>query len=237
MSSKKRNKKYDPNKGKRLEQAKARKNQIEANEIYELEQEYVSHAVKAYIEAKEIEEQDLISRYPNATTCPYHITIGAYGYQSLAIAIILQSIQDPIAYEMAADVHLIHTYKEGDEIKTGELKTVEFRRDVPGMSYLEFHKGKADAIIPLGHGLKKKGWKGLDDEIAAEIESRPDLTDEYSIEMIQSYMKAEARFLNVGRYLEFKKVLEWVERGTAEQNLRTLWIAEQEAIEKQNHDK
>ncbi len=63
------------------------------------------------------------------------------------------------------------------------------------------------------------------------------MTDEYSIEMIQSYMKAEARFLSVERYLEFKKVLEWVERGTAEQNLRSLWIAEQEAIEKQNHDK
>ena len=109
------------------------------------------------------------------------------------------------------------------------MVTVEFRRDLPSMSHIELLRGKKDCKIDLGHGLKKVGWLGLDQEIIKEIESQKNIPDDFGIEQIQVLIEADIKFINTKCYQEFLAVAEWVNAGheLAEDRLRKLWIADQ----------
>ncbi|MFW1664629.1 hypothetical protein [Acinetobacter ursingii] len=222
-----RNKKYNPNKllpsqVKQLQQAAQYKKDI--SETYEMSMSFVSSDVRDYLEAKKVEEKALMERFPNAETLPYHFTIGAYDYQDLSIALILGHVEQPEAWKLSADIHMMNI----DDLSKPML-TIEFRRDLPSMSHIELLRGKRDCKIDLGHGLKKVGWLGLDQEIIKELESQKNIPHDFGIEQIQVLIEADIKFINTSCYQEFLAVAEWVNAGheLAEDRLRKLWIADQ----------
>lgn len=226
---KKRNKKYNPKKllpsqVKAFQQASKYKKDI--SETYEMSMQFVSAHVRDYIEDKKLKEGFLFKQFPNAETLPFHITIGAYDYQDLAIALILGHVQQPEAWELLADIHMMDI-----EHPSKPMVTIEFRRTLPSMSHIELLRGKKDCKIDQGHGLKTVGWGGLDKEIVKEIESHKGIPDDYGIEQIQVLINADIKFKNTTDYQEFLQVAAWVntDHALAERNLRSLWVADQVA--------
>lgn len=224
---KKRSKKYNPKKlsPKAVQQLqKMALIRQDVKHTYEMSMQFVSAHVRDYIEDKKRQESELLERFPNADTLPYHFTIGAYDYQDLAIALILGHVEQPEAWKLSADIHMMNI----DDLSK-PMVTVEFRRDLPSMSHIELLRGKKDCKIDLGHGLKKVGWLGLDKEIIKEIESQKNIPDDFGIEQIQVLIEADIKFINTNCYQEFLAVAEWVNSGheIAEDRLRKLWIADQ----------
>ena len=94
-----RKKKYNPNKRSPSELRELQKN-AELKKQYEqnlehgmlLEMEYIGSEVKKYIDQKKIEEKQLIDQFSSNTILPFHIALGSYGYQDLAIACVLDQI-------------------------------------------------------------------------------------------------------------------------------------------------
>ncbi|MFW2080978.1 hypothetical protein ACNPQK_08380 [Acinetobacter guillouiae] len=222
-----RNKKYNPNKllpsqVKKLQQASQYKKDI--SETYEMSMEFVSSHVRDFIEDKKLSEKALLTRFANSETLPYHFTIGAYDYQDLSIALILGHVEQPEAWKLSADIHMMNI----DDLSKPMI-TIEFRRDLPSMSHIELLRGKKDCKIDLGYGLKMVGWLGLDQEIIKEIESQKNIPNDFGIEQIQVLIEADIKFINTSCYQEFLAVAEWVNAGhdIAEDRLRKLWIADQ----------
>lgn len=222
-----RNKKYNPNKllpsqVKQLQQAAQYKKDI--SDTYEMSMEFISSHVRDFIEDKKIGEKSLLDKFPHAETLPYHFTIGAYDYQDLSIALILGHVEQPEAWKLSADIHMMNI-----EDLSKPMITIEFRRDLPSMSHIELLRGKKDCKIDLGYGLKKVGWLGLDQEIIKEIESQKNIPIDFGIEQIQVLIEADIKFINTSCYQEFLAVAKWVNTGheLAEDRLRKLWIADQ----------
>jgi len=224
-NQRKRSKKYNPNK---LSAAQVQQNQKlaemrkEASQVYEFSMSFVSKDVRDFIECKKIEQAEIFNRFPNAETIPYHITIGAYNFQELAIALVLEHLNAPDQW----DIELAITMSD----REGEYKgliNVNLPFTVPKMTHLELWKGKKDCYIELGNGLKKKGWRGLDTEIVKELEKTKEIPDGFGIDLIEVRISASASFRSVNCYKEFLAVAEWVNTGVAENKLSKLWIADQ----------
>lgn len=198
----------------------------EIKHIYEMSKKFISNDVKAYVDQKLQDEKQLIDRFPNAQTIPYHITIGAYGYQELAIALILCHVETPEAWSFESIIYL----EQEDEYQITEA-VVNYSRSLPAMTHIEFLRGKKDCKIEHGHGLKTIGWKGFETEILKELESHKDLRTDFSIKRIEVVLNADIKFLNTAAYEEFIRIQNWVNAGhiVAESKLRDLWISEQEA--------
>ncbi|WP_151765831.1 hypothetical protein [Acinetobacter colistiniresistens] len=202
----------------------------EISHIYEMSKSFESQSVKRYVDEKLAEEKDLIDRFPKAQTIPYHITIGAYKYQDLAIALILCHVETPIAWSFDAVIEL----EQEDEFHE-MAATVNYSLTLPSMTHIEFLRGKKDCKIDHGHGLKTVGWRGFDREVIKELESHKELypegCTEFSIKRIDVDLRADMQFINTAAYEEFRRIQKWVEAGheVAESELRNLWIREQEA--------
>lgn len=196
----------------------------EISHTYEMSKQFISNHVKQYVDRRIIEEKDLIDRFPEAKTIPYHITIGAYEYQDLAIALILCHVDKTEAWSFDAVIHL--EQEDEEQVTTA---TVNFRRVIPGMTHIEFLRGKKDCKIDLGHGLKTVGWDGFENEVLKELKSHKQLSTDFSIEKIEVVLNADIKFINTAAYEEFLRVQAWVKSGhdVAEKELRELWIREQ----------
>ncbi|GAA5003469.1 hypothetical protein GCM10023206_07280 [Acinetobacter puyangensis] len=222
---KKRNKKFNPNKlapskVRELQQLAEYRKDIKYS--YEMSMKFISVDVRDYIEDKKIQEKALVDRFPEAGTLPHHFVIGAYGYQDLAIALVLGHLKDPEQWNIDLSITLYDTTGIDDRIFT-----VNIPFTAPCMSHYELWKGKKDCYISRGNGLKTKGWDGLDNEIIKQLEDTKEIPDSFGIEKIEVEIKVDAKFSKVAAYREFLAVAEWVNTGVAEDQLRKLWIAEQ----------
>lgn len=198
----------------------------EISHVYEMSNKFVTVDIKAYIDRKLAEEQDLIKEFPNAQTLPYHITIGAYGYQDLAIALNLSHVFMAEMWSFEAYIYL----KKEDEYEVVEA-TVPYSLTLPAMTHPEFLDGKRDCKIDHGHGLKTVGWKGFNNEVLKKLKSYKEFDEDFGIERIEVEIKADVKFLNTAAYEEFMRIQKWVNAGhdVAEIELRNLWIREQRA--------
>ncbi|WP_347455678.1 hypothetical protein [Acinetobacter thermotolerans] len=224
-----RKKKFNPNKRtpgevRHLQElAKLRK---EFDEVQEdglmLEMEYVGHHVHNHIEQKKLDEKELFDRFPNSKILPFHIALGAYDYQDLGIALVLDQIE-PCQWYVQTDIHLMDV-----ESADTDMITVPYAQLVPEMHHSQLWLGKPDARVDLGNGLKKVGWKGLKQEFSDVIDQHKEIPEGYSIEMMQMFIRAHVKFRSFERYQEYLAVKALVERDIAEADsfLRRLWINE-----------
>lgn len=210
-----------------IKKAEQRRDYLKAeiSHVYEMSYEFVSVEVKRYIDEKCTQEKELIDRFPNAQSLPYHITIGAYGYQDFAIALNLSHV-DTKAWSFEAEVDL--KYEDDEEINTS---TFLISKTLPEMTHLEFVSGCKNCRIDHGHGLKTVGWRGFNQEILRELDSNKSIKDDTGIERVKVVLSADVKFINTAAYEEFLRVTKWVQAGhdVAEKELRDLWIREQVA--------
>lgn len=193
-----------------------------------LEMEYVAHHARQYIDQKKIEEPELfnglIAEKSTTEIVPYHVGLGSYGWQDLAIPLILDQIKECEWY-IAVNIHLMDIHSD-----SSEMITVSYEQVVPEMHHIEVWQGKADAKVDLGAGLKRVGWKGLRQELSDAIDARGDIPENYSIEYMQIFVRAAVKFKTLDLYREFLAVREWIEQDPkiAEDRLRQLWLKEKE---------
>lgn len=224
-TSKKRSKKYNPNK---LTPAQVQANQRqaelrrEAAQEYEFSMRFVSKDVRDYIEAKKVEEAALLERFPNRLTIPYHFSIAAYGYQDLAIVQVLEHVEECEKW----NVELTITMSDRTDQYEGQL-IINQPFTAPKMNYFEFSEGKADCYVDIGGGLRRKGWKGLNAEILMALDQNKNIPDGFGIDLIEVEISTSSKFKSVSAYKEFLSVAAWVNSGVAEEKLRQLWIADQ----------
>ncbi|MCR0059373.1 hypothetical protein L2634_04820 [Acinetobacter baumannii] len=224
-TSKKRSKKYNPNK---LTPAQVQANQKqaelrrEAAQEYEFSMRFVSKDIREFIENKNIEEAALLERFPNRLSIPYHFSIAAYGYQDLAIVQVLEHVEEGEQW----NVELTITMSDKTDQYEGQI-IVNQPFTAPKMNYYEFSEGKEDCYVDLGGGLRRKGWKGLNAEILSALEHNKNIPDGFGIDLIEVNLSTSAKFKSVSAYKEFLSVAEWVNSGVAEERLRQLWIADQ----------
>lgn len=224
-TSRKRSKKYNPNKLTPSQvQANQKKAELrrEAAQEYEFSMRFVSIDVRDYIEAKKVEEAALLERFPNRLTIPYHFSIAAYGYQDLAIVQVLEHVEECEQW----NVELTISMSDRTDQYEGHL-IVNQPFTAPKMSYFEFSEGKADCYVDIGGGLRRKGWKGLNEEILRALEQNKNIPDSFGIDLIEVKISTSSKFKSVSAYKEFLNVAEWVNTGVAEERLRQLWIADQ----------
>lgn len=197
----------------------------EIGHVYEMSKKFVSMDIKNYIDHKLEVEKELIEQYPSSGTIPFHISIGSYGYQDLAVALILCHV-DPVSWSFEAVTQL--EYEDDEQIYDF---TVSFSLVLPAMTHLEFLRGKKDCRIDLGHGLKKVGWKGFEKEILKDLESRKEIHPDSSIKSIEVNLSADVKFINTAAYEEFLHIENLIRQGgdAAENKLRDMWIADQKA--------
>lgn len=224
-NSKKRSKKYNPNKLTPAQvQANQRKAELrrEAAQEYEFSMRFVSSEIREFLKQKEIDEAYLLKQFPNAQSVPYHFSIAAYDYQDLAIVQVLEHVDECEQW----DVDLTITMSDRTDMYEGSL-IVNQPFTAPKMNYFEFWAGKNDCYVDLGGGIRVKGWKGLNDEILRALEHKKKIPDGFGIDRIEVCLSTSARFKSVHTYQEFLNVAEWVNKGIAEEQLRKLWITDQ----------
>ncbi|ENU55578.1 hypothetical protein [Acinetobacter baumannii] len=224
-TSRKRSKKYNPNKLTPAQvQAKQRMAELrrEAAQEYEFSMSFVSIDIRDFLEKKKIEEAELLERFPNRLTIPYHFSIAAYDYQDLAIVQVLEHVEECDQW----NVELTITMSDRTDEYEGQLKVIQ-PFTAPKMNYFEFSEGKEDCYVDLGEGLRRKGWKGLNAEILRALEQNKNIPDGFGIDLIEVKLSTSSKFKSVSAYREFLSVAEWVNRGVAEEKLRQLWIADQ----------
>lgn len=211
----------------KIKKTKQRRDYLKAEigHIYEMSHKFVSTDVKRYVAEKCIQEKDLIDRFPNAQSLPYHITIGAYEFQDFAIALNLSHV-DAKAWSFEAEVDL--KYEDDEVVKTSRIV---ISKTLPEMTHLEFVSGCKNCRIDHGHGLKTVGWRGFNEEILRELDSDKSIMDDTGIERVKVVLNADVKFINTAAYEEFLRVTKWVQAGydVAEKELRDLWIREQMA--------
>lgn len=232
MIKKKRNKPFNPNKKTSSELKELqRKAQIrkDAEHVYVLEKSFISKDIKDYVSDRQLKEKALIDRFPEATTVPYHITIGAYDYQDLAIAVVLSHFDEAV-FTISAVISLF--YEDEEQELTC---TLNYDRVLPSMPYIDLIRGNKTAKIDHGNGLKTVGWSGYDVEVVKEINFHKEIPAEAKITSIYSTITADIKFKNANAYEEFLTVKQWISssKALAEERLKQLWIAEQLAIAKQ----
>ncbi|MEB3865918.1 hypothetical protein MSG66_18105 [Acinetobacter sp. IK31] len=224
-TSRKRSKKYNPNKLTPAQvQAKQRMAELrrEAAQEYEFSMSFVSKDIRDFLEKKNIEEAELLERFPNRLTIPYHFCIAAYGYQDLAIVQVLEHVEECEQW----NVELTITMSDRTDEYEGQL-LVNQPFTAPKMNYFEFSEGKEDCYVDIGGGLRRKGWKGLNAEILRALEQNKKIPDGFGIDLIEVNLSTSSKFKSVSAYREFLSVAEWVNSGVAEEKLRQLWIADQ----------
>ncbi|MGK7094999.1 hypothetical protein ACSOTD_07565 [Acinetobacter baumannii] len=224
-TSKKRSKKYNPNKLTPAQvQANQRKAEMrrEAAQEYEFSMRFVSKDIREFIENKNIEEAALLERFPNRLSIPYHFSIAAYDYQDLAIVQVLEHVNECEQW----NVELTITMSDRTDMYEGSI-IVNQPLTAPKMTYFEFWSGKKDCYVDLGGGIRVKGWKGLNDEILRALEHNKKIPDGFGIDLLEVYVTTSASFKSVDTYQEFLIVAEWINKGIAEEQLRKLWIADQ----------
>ncbi|WP_417211994.1 hypothetical protein [Acinetobacter venetianus] len=197
----------------------------EIEHTYEMSKAFIPLDIRNYVENGVTLEKELIGQYPRAKTLPYHITIGAYEFQDLAIALNLSHI-DVLVWNVESTIYL-----EKEDEYEHVTASVPFNRTLPAMTHVEFLGGKRDCKIELGHGLKKVGWAGFNEEVLKELKSHKQFDDDFGIDHIEAVIRADVKFINTAAYEEFLRVQDWVNQGreVAEHELRALWIREQEA--------
>ena len=204
------------------QQAEERRKYAEDIEYtYELEMEFTSNAIDKFVKEQRALEIDYINRFPNRNCDPYDILIGAYGYQDLAIALVLEHLKTPEKWILAADGHFVNLNDPDCP-----MFSFEYRQEVPGVPHQDLWHGDKECLIEMGNGLKRKGWNGLQAEMISVFQEQADkrnLPDGYSLEEIQVHIATEAQFKSAATYQEFLEVQKWVEQGTAKDKLRTLW--------------
>lgn len=200
--------------------------ELECQDTYEMEMTFFSCNVHKYIEEQKVKQAELINMIEDPTVIPYHIIIGAYDYQDLAIALTLESIHTPEVWNIAAEGYFIDV-----ENPDAEMVSHDYHITLPSMTQMEVWKGKDKCAVPLGDGLKViRKWEGLQQELIkhfAEKIEQDGLLDTYSLETIQVHFAVDAKFKNANHYAEFLTISEWVEKGIAEERLYKLWVAEQ----------
>ncbi|HCI7190482.1 TPA: hypothetical protein NPQ93_000211 [Acinetobacter baumannii] len=224
-ASRKRSKKYNPNKLTPAQvQANQRKAELrrEAALEYEFSMRFVSKDIREFIENKNIEEAALLERFPNRLSTPYHFCIAAYDYKDFAIVQVLEHVNECEQW----NVELTITMSDRTDMYKG-LIIVNQLLTAPKMNYFEFWSGKIDCYVDLGGGIRVKGWKGLNEEILRALEQNKNIPDGFGIDLIEVKISTSSKFKSVSAYMEFLSVAEWVNSGVAEERLRQLWIAEQ----------
>lgn len=220
--------KYNPNRKSAAavqemqKQAEIRRKYAEDIEYtYELSMEFTSNAIDKFVKEQRALEADYINRFPNRNCDPYDILIGAYEYQDLAIALVLEHLKTPEKWFLAADGHFVNLNDPDSP-----MISFEYRQEVPNVPHQDLWHGNAECVIDMGNGLKRKGWKGLQNEMIAVFQEQADkhnLSEDYTLEEIQVHIATEAQFKSATTYQEFLEVQKWVEQGTAKEKLRALW--------------
>lgn len=209
---------------------------VECLDTYEMEMTFFSSNIHKFIEEQKVKQAELISMIENPTCIPYHIIIGAYEYQDLAIALTLESINQPEVWNIAAEGYFVNLNDP-----EAEVISHDYHIALPSMNQYEIWKGKDKCAVPLGNGLKViRKWEGLQQELIkhfAEQLEKDDLIDTYTLENIQVHFSVDAVFKNAQHYAEFLTIQEWVEKGIAEERLYKLWVAEQLKIKELQEQK
>jgi len=237
---KKRNKKHNPKRRsavavQQLQQAALERRELAENvqHVYEMEMEFTSTDVDKYVKEHMARDAEYIANFPDRSCDPYDILIGAYDYQDLALALVLEHIKTPEQWTLAAAGHFVDL-----DNPENPLITFEFHQNVPGITHQELWYGSKDCSIDLGDGLKRKGWKGLQVEMIADFQvqaKKCQMPDGYSLEVIQVHIAADAKFKSAATYQEFLEIQKWIAQGIAKEKLRQLWVIEQLQLAKQGN--
>lgn len=235
---KKRNKKHNPKRRsaaavQQLQQVALERRELAENvqHVYEMEMEFTSTGVDKYVKEHMARDAEYIAKFPNRSCDPYDILIGAYDYQDLALALVLEHIKTPEQWVLSADGHFVDL-----DNPENPLITFEFRQTVPSIPHQELWHGYKDCSIDLGNGLRRKGWKGLQAEMIADFQVQAEkrqMPAGYSLEVIQVHIAADAKFKSTVTYQEFLEIQQWIEQGIAKEKLRQLWAIEQLQLAKQ----
>lgn len=224
-------KKYNPNRKSAAsvqllqQQAQDRRKYAEdVKHVYEMEMEFTSNGVDKYVKAQRALEADYIAKFPNRSCDPYDILIGAYDFQDLSIALVLEHIKTPEKWIVSADGHFVDL-----DNPESPLITFEYRQELPDISHQALWHGSKDCVVGLGNGLNRKAWKGLQAEMIAEFQVQAEkrqMPESYSLEEIQVHIAVDAKFKSTTTYQEFLEIQKWLEQGVAKEKLRALWHTE-----------
>lgn len=206
MSSKKPNKKYNPNK--LAHQRMAKQNALlakwrELDVLYEFNMKFaieeVNDIVDAYVAEHGLSENDYV---------PAHVTVGAYECQDLIIAMKKQMIKTPEFWEVGIDSHFYNA-------ELHDVLTIPFVFDIPSISHAELMGGKEGLRIILAEdGFKKVigDWEGLQ---PAMIENwkREGVPDGYELIKSQVSITAYAHFQTLESHGNFQFYLRRRDEG------------------------
>lgn len=229
---KKRNKSYNP---KKLNPERVRQLQAEAaqakediensKKLYELSMEFVAEDTKRIHEELEQKAKHIIAEmrkkfvdhgFPDEPiNLPYDIAVMTYQAQDLAIALVMEQVENPDLWVVGVDTHLVH---ETDP--EAEVITNHYREDLPSMSFIELMSG-SKASVDRGNGLRTR-WRGLSCEVSKQI----DAPEGYIVAQMQVYFSADVQFKNVDLFREFNAMLKWRDNEFIQQGLRSMWVLE-----------